>query len=91
MPESSECALFWASALMLSVKAIYPVRVNVPAPMPAANVTFVTQAYTHVSCVKRKSLFFFSFGVCLFFFLGVSQVFKKRTRKCMVRNLHFFL
>ena len=37
-----ERALFWASALMLSVKAICPVRMNVPTPVPTANVTSTT-------------------------------------------------
>ena len=41
--------------------------------------------------VKRKSLIFFFFGVSrLFFFFGVSRVWKKKTEKCMIRDLRFF-
>ena len=42
--------------------------------------------------VKRKSLIFFYLALVayLFFFLGVSRVWKKKTRKCMVHDLRFF-
>ena len=43
----------------------------------------------HVSSVSR--FFFLLFGVSrLFFFLGLSRVCEKKTRKCMVRDLCFF-
>ena len=42
--------------------------------------------------VRRKSLFFFFFGVgrLVIFFFGVSRVWKKKTEKCMIRDLRFF-
>ena len=41
--------------------------------------------------VKRKSLIFF-FGVSrlFFFFFGVSRVWRKKPKKCMIRDLRFF-